>query len=106
MSAMTTEQFSRAYHLLDRVTEGAVETYHAQAATGAMVMVHYLRGSASDNAAVQNLVERLDGERKRKILSSIEVDGVPAIVTRFILEFSSLREWLGAGSSSFQPAEA
>jgi hypothetical protein len=95
---MTSEQFQRDYQLLDRVTEGAVETYHAQATSGAMVMVHYLRGSTAENSEIYGLIERLDSERKRKVLISADVDGVPAIITRFILDFRTLRDWLGAST--------
>jgi hypothetical protein len=97
---MTSEQFQRDYQLLDRVTEGAVETYHAQATSGAMVMVHYLRASEEGNTEIYGLIERLDADRKRKVLISTDVDGVPAIITRFILDFRTLREWLGAPSAA------
>src|SRR6185369_16646753 len=76
MPQLTTEQFRSEYHLLDRVAEGAVETYHAQAATGAMVMVHYLRGSAAETAEIEAAVEGLDPEKRRKVLSTVEVDEI------------------------------
>ena len=56
---MTGEEFRSQYHLLNCVSQGDIETHHAQAATGAMVMVHYLRGSDDANARVRSAIERL-----------------------------------------------
>src|SRR5690606_30505238 len=94
---MTGEQFRSKYHLLDRVSTGPVETHHAQAATGAMVMVHFLRGSPQDNAAVIAHLQRLAPGHASRVLRTVEVDGVSAIITRFILDFVTFDDWLRDG---------
>jgi hypothetical protein len=92
---MTTEQFRQDYHLLDRVAAGAVETYHAQAAAGALVMVHFLRGAPADVAAITAALADLNPEHGQRVLKTLDVDGVPTLITRFILDFTTLHEWLG-----------
>ncbi|MGH7573677.1 MAG: hypothetical protein ACREM1_00900 [Longimicrobiales bacterium] len=92
---MTIDQFRAEYHLLDRVSDGTVQTYHAQAAAGVMVMVHFLRGTESRNAAILERIERLEAGWRQKVIRIIDVDGVTAVVTRFILELTSFEDWLG-----------
>lgn len=96
---MTNEQFSREYHLLDRLSQGPVVTHHAQSATGAMVMVHFLRGNADENAAIVRMLDALTPERRARILARVDVDGVAAVVTKFILDFTSFQEWLSTGAA-------
>jgi hypothetical protein len=105
---MTAEQFSAEYHLLDRVSSGSIETYHAHAATGAMVMAHFLRGTPEENAAITALVTQLRPDRQRKVMRTIEVDGVLVVVTRFILDITTFQEWLqeGVGTDNLPPAPA
>ena len=95
---MTNEQFSREYHLLDRLSQGAVVTHHEQSANGAMVMVHFLRASSDENAAIVRELDALMPERRARILTVVDVDGVTAIVTKFMLDFTSFQEWLASGA--------
>lgn len=101
---MTIEQFRAEYHLLDRVSDGTVETHHAQAAAGVMVMVHFLRGTESQNATILERIERLETGRRQKVLRIVDVDGVTAVVTRFILDLTSFEEWLGVELTPADPA--
>lgn len=96
---MTDEQFRSAYHLLNAVTDGAVTTYHAQAATGAMVMVHFLRGEPAEQAALLERIDRLRPEFTERITQRLEVDGTPTVITRFILDFESFDAWLTSGGA-------
>jgi hypothetical protein len=103
---MTAEQFSAEYHLLNSVSSGAIETYHAHAATGAMVMVHFLRGSQQENDEIVDLLARQRADRHKKVMRTVDVDGATAVVTRFILDITTFREWLieGVGTEPPQPA--
>ncbi|NJD10321.1 MAG: hypothetical protein FIB01_07705, partial [Gemmatimonadetes bacterium] len=103
---MTSEQFQQEYRLLDRVTEGEVTTYHAQATTGAMVMAHFLRASPAGNDVLLRRLEALPPQDRRKVIAQVEVDGAPVIVTRFILDFSTLDEWLAAAGVPVAPGDA
>ena len=96
---MTNEQFSREYHLLDRLSQGPVVTHHAQSAAGAMVMVHFLRGTADENAGIARRLDALTREYRARILAVVDVDGLTAVVTKFILDFTSLEDWLAAGAA-------
>jgi len=98
---MTNEQFRQEYHLLNRVGQGSVVTYHAQSATGAMVvMVHFLQGTAEENSQVLRDLAVLDANHRARVLKVAEVDGQTAIVTKFILDFTTFNEWLAGGASS------
>ena len=98
---MTNEQFRQEYHLLDRVGQGSVVTHHAQSATGAMVvMVHFLQGTAEENSRVLRDLGTLDANHRARVLKVAEVDGQTAIVTKFILDFTTFNEWLASGISS------
>jgi hypothetical protein len=90
---MTAEQFRQKYHLLDRVTDGTVHTYHAQFG-GTMVMVHFLHGPPEELAAIDRALEGLDEARREKLLERADVDGSVTLVTRFILDFTTLHDWL------------
>lgn len=100
---MTNEQFSHRYHLLDRLSQGPVVTHHAQSANGAMVMVHSLRGTPDENAAVIAKLDALTPERRARILTVVDVDGVTTIVTKFVLDFTSLQDWLATGATQLPP---
>jgi len=91
---MTNEQFSREYQLLDRLSQGAVVTHPAQSSAGAMVMVHFLRGTDEENAAAMRQVEEASPQRRDRIISVVDVDGVRTIVTKFIVDFTTLNDWL------------
>jgi len=85
------------YELLTQVTDGTVRTYHALAKTGAVVMVHFVETSPTDEAhRALALVDRLVPEERRKVLEVGESDGAIAIATKFILDFDSFPAWLSA----------
>jgi hypothetical protein len=67
-------------------------------------MVHFLRGSAAQNEAVTTQLLRLDPAHRRKVLRTVEVDGVTTIVTRFILDMVSFGDWLQIGRAEALPA--
>src|SRR4051812_26814253 len=100
---MTNEYFSRQYQLLDRLSQGAVVTHHAQSEAGAMVMVHFLRGTADENAATMRQIGETSDERRDRIISVVDVDGETAIITKFILDFTTLNDWLAGGSPQAVP---
>jgi hypothetical protein len=98
---MTSAEFNARYQLVKQVTEGAVCTYHAVASTGAVVMVHILDpGALDENRVLVELLGSLDPAERPRILEVDEVDGATIIVTRFILDFPSLRGWLEAHASA------
>lgn len=93
--AMTDQEFKSRYQLLKKVNEGRVTTYHALAANGAVVMVHRLEASETDeHASLLGLIERLPADERARVLALDDVDGAPLIVTRFLLDFRDLRSWL------------
>ncbi|NNF25901.1 MAG: hypothetical protein HKN73_01600, partial [Gemmatimonadetes bacterium] len=93
---MTRDELLARYDLIEQVTEGDVETHHALHQSGAVVMVHFLRGSPTRNLAVAQAVQRLGaGEGSSgKVLHVHDVEGQPVVVTRFITDFVSLEHWL------------
>jgi hypothetical protein len=94
---MTNLEFKTRYQLLKKVSDGRLSTYHALAANGAVVMVHILDATATDeHARVLALIDRLGPDDRQRILTIDEVDGAPLIVTRFLLDFRDLGEWLDA----------
>jgi hypothetical protein len=105
---MTSAEFNDRYQLVRQVTEDGVRTFHAVASSGAVVMVHMLDASDLDgNRSIVGLLERLDPAEKPRIIEVTEVDGSPVIVTRFILEFSTLPGWLethATGPAAAPPA--
>ncbi|HKV73819.1 MAG TPA: hypothetical protein VJN95_04810, partial [Gemmatimonadales bacterium] len=62
-------------------------------------MVHLLDADATaPNQALLGLIDNLPAEDQSKIIERLEVDGAPVIVTRFLLEFTTLGAWLAARS--------
>jgi hypothetical protein len=93
---MTHEEFQSRYKLLQRITDGSVETHHAVAPTGAIVMVHFV--ADIESREVLSLLERLEPTERSRVLEVVDVDDRIAVVTRFIMDFSSLRAWLQGGA--------
>lgn len=103
-SPMKRDEFESRYRLLQTaVRSGGAITHHALSPEGAVVMVHVLDG---DPAAVASLQARMDhggSEIEERIVERLDVDGLPVVVTRFILEFEGLDRWLPAGEGA-EPA--
>lgn len=101
---MTSEEFQSRYRLLTQVTDGEVSTYHAIAPSGSVVMAHFLPPDAgNENRRLLALVESLAPAAKERVLKVAEVDGAPVVVTRFILEFATLHQWLQANAVATEP---
>jgi hypothetical protein len=103
---MTRAEFETKFRLLNRVTEDGVRTYHAMAASGAVVMVHFLgteEGPA--RSEVLSRLEALEAEKKSRVLRIAEIEDEPVVVTKFILDFESLERWLGIGAEASMPPE-
>ncbi|HEX9105827.1 MAG TPA: hypothetical protein VF832_01330, partial [Longimicrobiales bacterium] len=101
---MTSAEFQARYNLLEQVTDGPVRTFHAVAEGGAVVMAHFLADPAQD--AVRDRLRRLESlpeAAARKVMAVTDVDGVPVVLTRFILEFSSFDRWLDSASGLRRP---
>ncbi|MGH7506180.1 MAG: hypothetical protein ACRELX_11040, partial [Longimicrobiales bacterium] len=99
---MTNQEFNASYQLLKQVTDGEARTFHALAATGAVVMVHMLGEDDARGAELVALIDRLPLSERDRVLSVTDIEGAPVVVTRFLLEFSTLRRWL----ESVVPPEA
>jgi hypothetical protein len=102
---MTREEFQARYRILRQVTDGTVRTCHAQARSGAVVMVHYLEGTPSERRDLLARVHSLRPEARSRVVNLTEVDGTPVVVTRFIFDLVSLPEWLAAHAGT-EPAPA
>jgi len=85
-------EFAARYQLQSTpVSEGPVRSYQAVAHGGAVVLVHFLEDA--DHA--EDLLRRLDRlESREGIRAFLDVAGTPVLVTRFVLDFSSLDEWV------------
>lgn len=90
---MANDTFQDRYQILEVVAEGPVRTCHAMAATGAIVMAHFLDTSAAQGGLL-DLIEGLRPAERRRVIEVTEVDGETVVVTRFILDFRSFEEWL------------
>jgi hypothetical protein len=96
---MTGQEFKAKYQLLKKVSDGRLTTYHALASNGAVVMVHLIDASAAEeHAELLVLIDRLGPADRERVLVIDDVDGTPLIVTRFLLDFQDLRDWLEAGA--------
>ncbi|HSM60653.1 MAG TPA: hypothetical protein VK849_07630, partial [Longimicrobiales bacterium] len=68
-------------------------TFQALSHAGAVVMVHFL--PAGEGARrIRQLMDGLEEAEQSRILESAEVDGTPAVVTKFVMDFVSLEAWL------------
>src|SRR5215204_7596382 len=91
---MTSEEFESRYQILKQAAAGSVRSYLAMGHTRAVVMVHVLDG---DPVGVKDLLGRVDTlahEQRSRIIETVEVNGTPVLVTRFIFDFTSLEAWL------------
>ncbi|MGI9627626.1 MAG: hypothetical protein ACR2QM_12370 [Longimicrobiales bacterium] len=94
---MTKDEFNERYELLERVSDGEVETHHALHPSGAVVMVHLVRGSAEFQGRVLEAVEQLRQEGpKGHVFYVHDVEGLPVVVTRFAMDFVTLESWLAS----------
>src|SRR5688572_14966466 len=91
---MTAPGFRERYQLLQEVAQGPVRSFHAMAATGVVVMVHFLEAGNEKNRALLDLIEGLRPTERKRVLEIAEVDDNPVVVTRVILDFKSLEAWL------------
>jgi hypothetical protein len=92
---MTREQFNAKFQILNQITEGRVQTFHALSSGGAVVMAHFLGDEpAADAQKILSRIDSLEPERKSRVVKITDVDGSPVIVTKFILDFESLHRWL------------
>jgi hypothetical protein len=109
MSIISTsrEEFEQKYQLLKEITTEGVRSHHAVASTGAVVMVHIFDGGASkENLATLAAIERLGEADRHKVLRVLDVEGTPAVVTRFILDFKTLPEWVSQRAAPESGASA
>lgn len=107
---MDRSQLEARYPLLRPITSEGAETFLARSGTGAVVMVHFLDAPlATWRGGLLMHPERLSAERRERILELLDVEGRGVAVTRFLLDFRSLPEWLGAteptGAASYGATE-
>jgi hypothetical protein len=96
---MSGDPFS-SYQLLSQVTEGSIRSFHAMAKTGAVVMVHLVdRGDPTEAQDVLRLLEGLPPGERRKVLEIVDREDVLGVVTKFFMEFETLRHWLEQNST-------
>jgi hypothetical protein len=95
---MTREEFEARFRLLEQVTDGPVRTFHAQARSRAVVMVHFLEGTPAERALQLARIEALEPAARSRVIEVTEVERTPVVVTRFIFDLTSLPEWLAAHS--------
>ena len=103
---MTRQEFQAAYVLGQRITSDGVTTSLAQEVRkGRLVMVHELSTTTPAEAhRLTILLGQLSKSDASHVLANLEVGDDRVIVTRFLLGFTSLREWLEravAESSTF-----
>jgi hypothetical protein len=101
---MTRDEFESRYRLLQEVTRaGGATTHNAIGPAGAVVMVHFLREELLD--PVRSLVALPKSDRPDRILTLLDVDGAPVLVTKFIMDFPDLASWLGGAPDRAEPNE-
>jgi hypothetical protein len=101
---MNLQEFEARYELIERVTEGDIESHHALHRSGVVVMVHFVSGIQEFRERVGRAADRLStAGGDDRILESHEIDDRLVIVTRFLRDFQSLEAWLG--ESGFPVAE-
>ncbi len=109
---MNLKEFEVRYELIDCVTDGNIESYHALHRSGVVVMAHFVSGTPELRESVGLAAERLrSADSDNQILESHVVDGRLVIVTRFLRDFESLEAWLASrglplGSEGTGPTEA
>jgi len=90
---MTRDEFESRYRLLQEVTRaGGATTHNAIGPAGAVVMVHFLQDDLLER--VRPLVALSEADRPDRIVTLLEVDDLPVLVTKFIMDFPDLGSWL------------
>src|SRR5690348_3681875 len=94
---MTGNEFNAEYKLGQRISSGNVETFLAHGTpTRRLVMVHRLAGAdETERRRINYLLDALP-TRSTTLLTRVDVDGEPVIVTEFLPDFVNLRDWLEA----------
>jgi hypothetical protein len=93
---MNLQEFEARYELIERVTEGDIESHHALHRSGVVVMVHFVSGIQEFRERVGRAADRLStAGGDDRILESHEIDDRLVIVTRF------LRSRPGSGRAVF-----
>lgn len=99
---MTRDEFESRYRLLQQVTRaGEAETHHALGPAGAVVMVHFLTGELATR--IRSLMAEPESARPDRILETVDVEGSPVLITKFIMDFEDLATWLEAEDVSVAP---
>lgn len=101
---MTGEEFRSQFQLLRRVTSEGVRTFHSVGPGGMVCMVHVLE-DATAAEVIRARVDELDPPRRERVLELLDVEGSPVLVTKFILDFESLEQWLAAPPVEAQGTE-
>lgn len=92
---MAADRPAAKYTLLKRVAVREATTYHAVDAEGGPVMVHFLRGGASDERAwLFNLLGEFEPADRASVLEVAEVGASTVVVTRPLEGFDTLGDWL------------
>ncbi|HEX6070753.1 MAG TPA: hypothetical protein VFZ18_13045, partial [Longimicrobiaceae bacterium] len=95
---MTRHELESRYPLIRPLSEEGARTYLARSGTGAIVMVHFIDAPpAAWRGGILGRLDSLDTDRRERIMEVHEVEGGGAVVTRFLMDFRSFPEWLGAG---------
>jgi hypothetical protein len=102
---ITSDEFRTKYQLLKEIASGEVRSYHAVSSTGAVVMVHLFERSDTDETQrLLAALDRLPPPDHEKVLRVHDVQGTSAVVTRFILDFTTLADWIRQRTPDQGPA--
>lgn len=92
---LTSTEFITRYNLLKPLAEGSIRSLSAAAAaTGDVVMVHYLIGSSEENDAILDALDRLAPADRKQVVEGFVIESNHVVVTRFLSGFTSLGDWL------------
>jgi hypothetical protein len=92
---MTGEELRAQFTLLREVASGPVTSHYARDGSGRFVMIHLTAGlSPADRSALVSSLDRLPAGDRRRVLSRLEVEGAPAIITEYLQGFTTFPAWL------------
>jgi hypothetical protein len=89
------------FELLELRRDDGIQTFHArEVATARPVQVHvFIGGLTPENVSLLELLDRLPGRERRRVIDRGQTDGRPYVVTDRLAGFASLREWVQTKAS-------
>src|SRR5690606_5993795 len=95
LPVITIQEFQQRYKLIRPLSDQGAHSFLATGRHGQAVMVHVLAvGTPAQRKALAERVVVVRSSGTDRILDVLEVEGLTAVVTRFMLDFTSFQAWI------------